>query len=296
MLKKAINATFFLLTLSLLGFCPNAAATDVPEWLRYLAKQPARSYADDVNAAVLLDEQVTTVKESGEIVRHGRIAVRILRPEGREWAHYPVFYDSDSKVEFLRGWSISGKGQEYESKDLIEQTVSSYEVYSDTKAKIVRVPGADVGAVVGFEYEQKARPYIFQDFWSFQGEEPVERSRYELHLASGWRFKADWINYEAKKPTEENGALVWNIGDIPRIEREPRRQPEQALAGKLVITFLSDKVPGKSYRDWSEFGSWYTQLSNGVRNTSPALEHKIQELAPANLPLLERIKALSCFA
>jgi Domain of Unknown Function with PDB structure (DUF3857) len=294
--KKAINATFFLLALSLLGFCPNAGATDVPEWLRSLSRQPAKSYADDVNAVILLDDQTTTVKENGEIVQRGRFAVRILRPEGRDFAAYPVFYDSDSKVNYLRGWSITSKGQEYETKDIMEQTVSSYEVYSDLKIKAVRVPGADVGTVVGFEFEQKKRPYIFQDFWDFQTIVPVEQSRYELHLASGWRFKADWVNHGEEKPKEENGALVWQLGDIPRIEREPHRPPSQALAGRMVVTFMSDKNPGKSYRDWSEFGSWYTQLSSGVRDTSPALQQKVQELAPANLPLLERIKALARFA
>ncbi|MCU1255947.1 MAG: hypothetical protein JWM83_2246 [Candidatus Angelobacter sp.] len=295
-LKKAISPRFFLLALTVLGSCSAASATDVPEWLRYLSKQPAKTYADDVNAVILLDDQVTTVKENGEIVRHGRFAARILRPEGREFAAYPVFYDSDSKVSYLRGWSITGKGQEYEAKDVMEQTVSSYEVYSDLKVKAVRVPGADVGTVVGFEFEQKERPYIFQDHWDFQTTVPVESSRYELHLAPGWRFKADWVNHEEQKPKEEGGVLVWQLGNLPRIEREPHRPPNEALSGHMVLTFLSDKNPSKSYRDWSEFGSWYTQLSSGVRDASAPLQQKVQELAPASMPLLERIKVLAGFA
>ncbi|HEY5026967.1 MAG TPA: DUF3857 domain-containing protein [Candidatus Angelobacter sp.] len=296
MLKKAINPRFLLLALTLLGFGSVASATDVPEWLRALSRQPAKSYADDVNAVILLDDQVTTVKENGEIVRHGRFAVRILRPEGREFAAFPVPYDSDSKVSYLRGWSITSKGQEYEAKDVIEQTVSSYEVYSDLKIKAVRVPGADVGTVVGFEFEQKERPYIFQDHWDFQTTVPVESSRYELHLAPGWRFKADWVNHEEQKPKEESGALVWQLGNVPRIEREPHRPPSEALSGQMVVTFLSDKNPNKSYRDWSEFGSWYTQLSTGVRDASGPLQQKVQELAPATMPLLDRIKVLARFA
>lgn len=296
MLKRVINSRFLLVALAAISFCSVASATDVPEWLRNLSRQPAKTYADDVNAVILLDDQITTVKENGEIVRHGRFAARILRPEGRDFAAYPVFYDSDSKVNFLRGWSITGKGQEYEAKDVMEQTVSSYEVYSDLKVKAVRVPGADVGTVVGFEFEQKARPYIFQDYWDFQTTVPVESSRYELHLAPGWRFKADWVNHEEQKPKEENGALVWQMGDVPRIEREPRRPPREALSGHMILTFLSDKNPNKSYRDWSEFGSWYTQLSSGVRDASGPLQQKVQELAPASMPLLERIKTLAHFA
>jgi transglutaminase-like putative cysteine protease len=296
MLKKAINPALFLL---LFLVVPNFAHAEVPEWLRTLAKQPAKPYADDVNAVVLLDEQSTVVKENGEIVTHGRVARRILRPEGRDrWSAYGLTYDSDSKVNYLRGWSITSKGQEYEvkEKDAFERTVSSYEVYSDTKSKIMIVPGAEVGTVVGFEYEKKARPYIFQDMWDFQDVVPVEQSRYELHLAPGWRFKSDWVNHDEQKPSEENGALIWQMGGIPRIEREPNQPPDEALAGRMIVTFLSDKMPAKSYRNWSEFGSWYTDLAAGVRAPSPALQQKVQELAPANLPIIERIKRLAGFA
>jgi hypothetical protein len=178
----------------------------------------------------------------------------------------------------------------------MERNVSTYEVYSDAKQKIVRVPGADVGTVVGYEYEKQEHPYKFQDFWEFQSGEPVERSHYELHLAPGWRFKSDWRNHKEEKPTDENGAIQWQLTDIPRIENEPRRPPILGLAGLVVFTFLNDKNPTKSYRDWSEFGSWYTQLASGVRDVSPAVQQKVQELAPANLSLLDRIKALASFA
>jgi hypothetical protein len=298
-LKKAINPRFVLLALTVLGSCSAASATDVPEWLRYLSKQPAKSYADDVNAVILLEDQVTIVKDNGDLVRRGRRAVRILRPEGRDrFAFYAVEYNGDSKVNYLRGWSITSKGQEYETKsgDVSEHSISSYEVYSDAKVKALRVPGADVGTVVGFEYEQQERPYIFQDSWMFQQSEPVEQSHYELRLAAGWRFKSDWMNHKEEKPSEENGAIQWRLADIPRIEDEPHRPPARGIAGGVVFTFFNDKNPSKSYRNWSELGTWFTQLSSTVRDASPALSLKVQELAPPSLPTIQRIKALASFA
>lgn len=295
MLKKAISAAFLF---GLLTFLSGAAQAEVPEWLRSLAKQPAKAYADDVNAVVLLEENVTTVKDNGDIVRHGRRAVRILRPEGRAWGGYARSYNGDSKVNYLRGWSITAKGQEYETKsgDVMEQAISTYEVYSDAKIKGLRVPGADVGTVVGFEYEEMEHPYTLNDSWTFQESEPVERSRYELRLASGWRFKSEWMNHKEEKPTEENGALQWQITDIPRIENEPRRPPDRGLQGGVVFTFFNDKMPARSYRNWSDIGSWYAQLSSNARDANSALVQKVQELAPANLPLIQRIKALAGFA
>jgi len=294
-LKKAISAAILF---GFFTFLSGIVQAEVPEWLRGLARQPAKTYADDVNAVVLLDDNVTTVKENGDIVRHGRRVVRILRPEGRNAGAYARYFNGDSKVNYLRGWSITSKGQEYETKtsDVFESNVSTYEVYSDAKVKALRVPGTDVGTVVGFEYEEQARPYTFHDTWYFQESEPVERSHYELHLASGWRFKSDWVNHKEEKPTEENGAVQWQINDIPRIEREPRQPPAMGLAGSVVFTFFNDKLPGKSFRNWSDIGGWYTQLSSDVRSASPALTQKVQELAPGNMPLMQRIKALAGFA
>ncbi len=296
MLKKATSAIFLLaLFISLSGL----AQAEVPEWLRNLARQPAKTYADDVNAVILLDDEVTTIKENGDIVQHGRLAWRVLRPEGRNrYSGFARYYNADSKVNYLRGWSITSKGQEYETKssDIVEQNISTFEVYSDAKIKRVRVPGVDVGTVVGFEYETLEHPYTFDDVWRFQGSEPVERSHYELHLASGWRFKTEWMNHKEEKPTEENGAIQWQLVDIPRIEDEPQRRPEEGLAGSVVFRFFNDKMPGKSYQNWSELGNWYTQLYSTVRDTNPSLSQKVQELAPANLPLLQRIKALAGFA
>jgi len=201
-LKKAISAIFLF---AISAFVSTPAQAAVPEWLRALARQQSKTYADDVNAVVLLDDKVTTVKENGDIVRHTRRALRILRPEARNSASIDgVGYNSFTKVNYLRGWSITSKGQEYETKasDVIERNASTFEVYSDVKQKFVKVLGAEVGTVVGFEYETIEHPYKFQDFWDFQESDPVERSNYELHLAPGWRVKTDWRNHKEVKASE----------------------------------------------------------------------------------------------
>ena len=146
-----------ILLVTLLGSVSAFAGT--PDWLRNLAQQPQKKYPDDANAVVLLDEGETTVRDNGEIVTHGRMVYRILRPEGRAYAEFELPFDSETKVNYVRGWSITAKGQEYEAKDkdTFERSLSSYEVFSDDKEKIVLLPGADIGSVVGFEFERKHR-------------------------------------------------------------------------------------------------------------------------------------------
>src|SRR5258708_26936621 len=101
MRSKVINHFWFLLVVL---FLCSVAGASTPDWLRSLAQQPQRKYADDVDAVVLLDEQETAVRDNGEIVSHYRIAFRILRPEGRGLAQHEVQYDSETKLNSFHGW------------------------------------------------------------------------------------------------------------------------------------------------------------------------------------------------
>jgi hypothetical protein len=295
MRRTATKAVYILFLASL---CPALAAAGTPDWLRALAQAPQKKYADDVDAVVLLDDQETTVRDNGEIVTHERIAYRILRPDGKHYAVHAVHFDDETKINSFHGWSITARGQEYEAKekDAFERSVSSYEVFSSLKIKIMALPGDDVGTVVGFEYEQRSRPYLFQDSWDFQEDIPVERSRYALSLPAGWEYRASWINHPDQNPAVQGNSYVWEVTDVPRIEREYRKPPDRALAGTMIVTFFSEKIKNQTYRSWNDLGIWYSQLTAGTREASPALQQKVQELAPATLPMLDRIKALARFA
>lgn len=295
MLKRRISPVLFLLLVSL---WPMRANAGTPDWLRSLAQQPQKHYADDVDAVVLLNEETVTVKDSGEIVKRIRVAYRILRPEGRGVATEVVYFDSEKKVTALHGWSITAKGQEYESKDkdAFERSASTFEIFSDEKQKILPVPGADVGTVVGFEYEQKERPYLFQSLWGFQWALPVEHARFILQIPSSWEFKAAWENHADVAPLSQNGSYVWELNDVPRIEDEYGRPHWRALAGRMLVTYFSEKARNQTFKDWNELGAWTGQLIASSRESNPALQQKVNELAPASLPLLERIKALARFA
>jgi len=293
MRRKAIDRGLLILVLLLAG---SRSYAGVPDWLRSLAQQPAKHYPDDANAVVLLDDRQTSVKDNGEIVTRVRVAYRILRPEGKTFASFGLYFDSDTKVSYLKAWSITAQGQEYESKEPLERNENSFEVYSDEKEKFIGVPGDAVGSVVGYEYEQKQRPYIFQDEWDFQQSIPVEHARYQLHLGKTWESRIDWVNHDEIKSTSQNGDQVWEVSDVPRIEREFSRPSIGALAGRAIVSFFSSQAQAQTYKDWNEFGLWYLRLAAGTNDPSQPLRHNVDEIAPSSLPVLERIRALARFA
>jgi hypothetical protein len=295
-LRKPISVFVILIVTGLLSVKTEAA---VPDWLRNAAQEPVKKYADDVNAVVLLHETETTVKDNGETVTRERKVIKVLRPDGRSAAYQHVPFDEETRLNYFKGWSISTKGLEYEAKkdDVAELAAGEgYEIYSDAKAKVMRIPGVDVGTVVGVEWEQKRHPYTFEDQWYFQGAEPVQRARFTLHLPASWEFRAAWIHHADQAPQVQGGTYVWDISDIPGIEDEAEMPHWRALAGQLVVTYFSEKTRGRTYSTWGDFAAWYTQLTAGVRDPSPPLEQKVKELAPATLPIMDRIKALTRFA
>jgi hypothetical protein len=295
-LKNKVAASSFLFVFCFLSL---SARASVPDWLRNAAQQPVKKYADDVNAVTLLNETETTVKDSGETVTRVREVIRVLRPDGREKAFVAVPFDEETRLNYFKGWSISANGQEYEAKkdDVAEVGGGEgYEVYSDEKVKVMRIPGVDVGTVVGVEYEQKRHPYTFEDHWFFQHRDPLEHGRYILHLPAGWEYRAAWLHHPEQAPATQGNTYVWEVSDVPRIDTEDEMPHWRALAGQLIVTFFSEKTKGRTYANWSDFAAWYSQLTATVRDSSPAMQQKVQELAPASLPLLSRMKALARFA
>jgi hypothetical protein len=190
--KWQINA------LLLAGFCcvllsgtPARAGDSVPDWFRQLAHTPLGTYPEEADGVVLLDEQTLTVKENGEIYETHRMAKKILRPSGKKFAYLDVHYDKDTKIQHIRGWSIAAGGQEYElrDKDAVDSSPFADAIYDDQREKIMKVPAADVGTFVAFEWEQHGRPYNFSTRWDFQRSTPVKMARFTLNLPVGWEYQ-----------------------------------------------------------------------------------------------------------
>ena len=160
----------------------------------------------------------------------------------------------------------------------------------------MRIPGVDVGTVVGVEYEQKRHPYTLEDQWQFQSTDPLVTGRYILHLPPGWELRAAWLHHPEQDYVKAGNTYTWEVSNVPRIESEDDMPHWRALAGQLILTFFSEKTRGRSYANWSDFASWYSQLTANVRDSTPAMQQEVRQLAPASLPLLARVKALASFA
>lgn len=237
-LRILLCAAFCALTAAL-----PARASDAPQWMHALVSAPLPAHDEKTDAVLLYEERIVNVQSVDKIKTQVRVAYKILRPNGRGYGRAAVSFDAHSKINGLHGWCIPASGKDYEVKDkeafeIALPGVEGSELVNDVKDKVLQIPAADPGNIVGYEYEEDEQPIVLQEIWALQREIPVRETRYSLQLPAGWAYKAYWMNYPETKPSENGTQLQWTVSDVKSIRREPEMPPVAGISGQMVVSFF----------------------------------------------------------
>jgi hypothetical protein len=270
-----------------------------PDWALEAAKTPTPVVAVATNApaVILFDEYLITVDEQNHAIERERFAVRILKPQGRDYAHCTAYYDMDSKLRNFHSWTIGADGKQFQAKDedytdhgLAEGAVLQF----TERVRVVNPPGADPGAVVACETERELRPYMTEEVWDIQYSIPVVNEALELALPPGGHFSDTWRGHEALKPIEVgSNHLRWEIHDMPQLDLENvRSAPSRgALAARMSVNWGQTAVRGTD-AEWRAIGQWMGGLEEHRPDPTPEITAKALEItagAPDLYTKLERI-------
>ena len=283
------------------AFSCSSLAADAPQWMHGVASASLPAHDDKTDAVVLYSERDVNVQSLDKIKTRVRVVYKILRPSGREYGIVAVPFDSHSKISGLRGWCIPVQGKDYEIKDKEAVEVSlagveGSELISDVKDKLLRIPAADPGNVVGYEYEEEEHPVVLQNVWMVQREIPGRELHYSLQLPQGWEYKASWINYPEVKPTQSGNTWEWVVNDVKGIRKEEEMPPIEGVAGQMVVSFFpAGGASINGFGSWLEMGRWYANLTNGRRDPSPGINQEVATLTAAAQTPLDKIKMLGQF-
>src|ERR1035437_7627479 len=210
----------------LLGVAQPAQAKpdSVPDWVHAAAAQTLRAYPAETKAVVLLEEITYTVAPDGRAVEHVRRVVKILRPQGRRESVILVGFDKDTKILSMNVWSIGPDGHEYTVKDK-DMTDEAYEsdsvIFDDDKYRVAHAPGADPGAVIAYEVEQRARPFTTEKTWQFQDQIPCVSESFTLELPPGYTYGTVWAHHASIEAADlEHQRWRWKMKDVPGIDLE----------------------------------------------------------------------------
>ena len=300
--KNSLFRTALLVCLTMLfvaAIAPLAAASgDAPAWMHALVGASLPSYDEKTDAVLLYSDENVTVLSADKVRTHVRKAYRILRPEGRHHGTVYVYFNAERKITSLHAWCIPAQGRDYEvkDKDAIEKFASQgFELYTDTKFKILQVPAPDPGNIVGYEYEVEERPFWLQDEWQFQEEDPVREAHYSLQLPAGWVFKSSWIAHDEVKPDESGNTLQWKLTDIKEIRSEHDMPPWRGLAGQMIVSFFPSGGTGqnKEFASWNDIGLWMGRLYNSQMEPSPGIKQQVNSLIASKGTTLQKMQAIA---
>jgi uncharacterized protein DUF3857/transglutaminase superfamily protein len=290
-----------VLALGLLAGAPATAAGDAPPWMHALAGRSAPAEDDKADAVLLYGDISVNVVSAEKIRTVVRRAYKILRPAGREYGIVHVILNSDRKIVSLHGWCIPAQGKDYEVKDKEAVEVSlpniaGSELFSDVKVRVLRLPAADPGNIVGYEYEVEERPMLLQDTWHVQEAVPVREARFYLQLPADWEFKASWLNAPEIQPTQTGRQWQWTVTDQKAIRKEDDMPPVRGLTAQMVISYLAPGSPSSNgFTNWRQMGAWYRNLTAGRMDASLDIKQKVSELTASSGATLDKMKALARF-
>ncbi len=279
-----------------------ASAAEAPGWMHSLTSVPLPEHDEKTDAVLLYSEYVLTVQPNGKIKGLERAAYKILRAGGKKFGTVRVNFDADTRITAIHGWCIPAQGKDYEvrEKDAIETSlgVSDADLITNERSRILQIPAADPGNIVGYEVEQELRPYVLQDEWLFQGPIPVAEARYTLQLPPGWEYKTAWLNHDEIKPTSPgNNQWQWMVKNVPAVKLERGMPPWRGVAEQMVLSLIpaGGTSQSKGFQNWDDMGKWQAELSRGRRDSSPEIKQKVASLTAGMTAPLEKMRAIASF-
>lgn len=277
------------------------AGNSVPDWVKAAVAQPLPALPPSTKAVVLLDDETYTVGTDGRATLHEREVIKILRPQGRDYAEPRVFYDKDEKILSLHVWSIDPAGHEYALKEneIVDGgTWGGEELYSDDRFKAASPPGRDPGGVVAFEYEQRERPYLAETNWFVQGEIPAISQSFTLVLAPGYSYTTNWAHHAKVAETSlGNNSFKWQLGQEPAVDLNdvPLAPSWLALAARMTVHYSGPGLAMPQDGTWEGIGEWYTALSRDRIEATPEIAAKAAELTAGKSDFYDKAAAIGEF-
>ena len=279
-----------------------ASSNSVPDWVKTAAQQPLPVLPETARAVVLLDDETYTIDAKGQAIIHEREVIKILRPQGRRFGTPTVWYDKDEKILSLHAWSIDPAGHEYAVKDSEMHEGSppgeGGELFEDVKYRTADPPGRDPGGIIAFEYEERARPYLAETDWWFQGELPIVNQSFTLELPAGYTFTTSWAHHPKVDAIDlEHQRYRWEMNNEPAIdlERIPMSPSTESLAGRMTVHYAGPGLAFPEDGTWRGIGEWYTALSHDRLAATPDIAAKAAELTSGKTDFYDKAEAIADF-
>ncbi|HUM34626.1 MAG TPA: hypothetical protein PKX32_05080, partial [Candidatus Saccharicenans sp.] len=142
------------------------AGVKIPSWLQELSSKSLPSLPPETEAVYLINNRSLTCRPDGTMIRSGRQAIKVLRPDGIDKARRLVRANTfNTKVRQLKGWVLNSDGstRSEDMKDVATTSLSADTLYWDVKLVALLLSEVMKDSLVGFEWEEEIKPIPLED-------------------------------------------------------------------------------------------------------------------------------------
>jgi hypothetical protein len=273
---------------------PIIRADSVPDWLTKAGRQDLGHFGDGSAAVVLGNWTDFSVDATGKFLQTQRSALRVLNRQAADRYLQAVgFENNDTKVTSIQTWAISPTGHLTQSgkKDLINEAgYPGFEVFSDDRIKKIIIPGAEDGALVGYEIVTQGRIPINGERFQMEEEIPILASELHVSVPSG---SLHWfLNHPDRVEVLSQSANGADFRSENRraIPDESDAPPFSSLAAEVFINY--DPKGPLALQSWEEAGHSYHALFDNGEKPETEIASQVETLANGQSDRLSKIDAL----
>jgi hypothetical protein len=293
--SRAVLARLFLGALFLcLGRYSINQAESVPDWLTAAGRVDIGHFGDGSAAVVVGEWTDFTVDATGRFVMTERRALRVLNRRSADRYLDAVGYENnDTKVTSIETWAISPSGRVTQSgkKDLITASdYANFEVFSDDRVKMIKIPGAEDGSLTGFEIVTQGWLPISGEKFRMEQEIPVRQA--ELHVSVPFGSLRWFVNHPERVEvvSRSSNTAAFRTENRPAIPEESDAPPFSSLAAVVFVNY--DPKGPSALQSWEEAGhSYHTLFDNGEKPESE-IASQVKTLANGQSDVISKIDAL----
>jgi hypothetical protein len=282
--------TFLMLASALLR------ADDAPGWLKEVSAITLPRYGPKVNTVVLLNEEQNTVSSAGKLTTTTRSAIRIIDRRDGVMLFYEEFDAGSDKVRDFRAWTISpsGKVKKYSKNEIADVACAPNDVYNQCRRRTVS-NSADVetGAVFGYESTVERQAFASQLIFHFQNSSPVRLARFQVSIPRDCELKSSSFNGAPPVASYEDGTYVWQMENLPPIEREPYGPSINTLSPWVGVNVGG--TSSRTFASWAQAAAALAELNEAQAEPNEAIIAKAKSLVAGASSELDRIRAIGRF-
>ena len=272
------------------------AADDTPGWLKELTSVNLPQYSAKVNNVVLLNEEHTTILDSGKLSTTTRTAIKILNRQGGDIIYSEQYDSASGKVSDFRAWMIppSGKVKKYGKDEIVDVACATNDVYNECRRRAVSgKANAEPGAIFAYEATTESQDFANQLAFHFQDKMPVRLARFQVTAPSGFELKSFSFNGAPKEPAPVAGTYTWQMENLPELQPEPESPSFLTLAPWVGASLISSGK--KAVLSWPEAARLLVQLNEGQAEPNDAITAKARSLVEGATTELDKIRAIGKF-